>query len=399
MIIVLPDKLEQLLLSRSQVCRSCAHGIDVWNLCPNDESKLVGQIVNVLVMLVMRQSDGGRADLSDESKVAVVILRRRGPTAIEQILVTIDAMKVEIFIVQKKTLLCIDSKGSETDWLNDHVACLAAGRNNGVCRVDVRIVAALPQARIGDAGLDAKRSGRFGFGVDDSAENRQHSLVGANNGRLNFDILGGLIAIVDVAANRQRRRCGADFAWRKKDARRRVVAHDNVHGLNRENMHAAIDPTEKSKIGRERCDIGKRSVTPPHCKDIIPANSNNRGHFEPEHSEATTMLTEVSAIDPDVGYCVDAIEVNENLAASFTGIDEEMTAVEARSAIIVVAAVLAVAGIPGVRDRDDIPTLVVEGFLFCASHIAFDKTPTIDQRRVASDLRRWRERLHRSHVE
>src|SRR5262245_50258782 len=111
------------------------------------------------------------------------------------------------------------------------------------------------------------------------------------------------------------------------------------------------------------------------------------------------MLAQVSAIHPDIGYRVDAIEVHENLAAGLTGIDEEMTAVEARSAIIVVAAVLAVAGIPGVRDRDDDPTLVVKGFLFCASHIAFDKTPTIDQRRVASDLRRWRERLRRSHVE
>src|SRR5262245_5930974 len=110
MIIVLPDKLEQLLLSRSQVCRSCVHGIDVWNLCPNDQSKLVGQIENVLVMLIMRQSDCGRADLSDESKVAVVIIRRRCPTAIEQVLVAIDAMKVEIFLVQKKTLLCIDFK-------------------------------------------------------------------------------------------------------------------------------------------------------------------------------------------------------------------------------------------------------------------------------------------------
>src|SRR5262245_16586891 len=110
MVIVLPDKLEQLLLCRSQVCGSCVHGIDIWNLCPNDESKLVGQIVNVWVMLIMRESDCGRADLSDESKVSVVIIRRRCPTAIKQVLVTVDAMKVEIFLVQKKTLLCIDSK-------------------------------------------------------------------------------------------------------------------------------------------------------------------------------------------------------------------------------------------------------------------------------------------------
>src|SRR5262245_6444637 len=110
MIIVLTNKLQQLLLSRSQVCRSCVHGIDVWNLRPDDKPELVGQIVNVLVVLVMCQTDGGRADLSDQAKVAVVIIRRRCPAAIEQVLVAVDAMKVEIFIVQKKTLLCIDSK-------------------------------------------------------------------------------------------------------------------------------------------------------------------------------------------------------------------------------------------------------------------------------------------------
>src|SRR5262245_47189375 len=110
MIVVLTNKLQQLLLSRSQVCRSCVHGIDVWNFCPNYKSEFVVHFVIVLVMLVMRQSDGGRADLSDESKVAVVIIRRRCPTAIEQVLVAVDAIEIEIFLVQKKTLLCIDSK-------------------------------------------------------------------------------------------------------------------------------------------------------------------------------------------------------------------------------------------------------------------------------------------------
>src|SRR5262249_38097137 len=108
------------------------------------ESELVGQIVNVLVVLVMRQSDGGRADVGDETKVAVVIIRRHRPTAIEQVLVAVHAMKIESFPIQKKPLLCIDTQRPETKWLNDHVPCLAARRNNGVCRIEVRIVAAMP---------------------------------------------------------------------------------------------------------------------------------------------------------------------------------------------------------------------------------------------------------------
>ena len=75
--------------------------------------------------------------------------------------------------------------------------------NNGVCHVEIRVVAALPQMRIGDAGLDTKRSGRFGFG--DGGENREYSPVGADDGRLYFNILSGYIAIVDVAAHRQHR--------------------------------------------------------------------------------------------------------------------------------------------------------------------------------------------------
>src|SRR4029453_5608957 len=110
MIVVLTDKLQQLLLSRSQVRRRCVHGIDVWNLGQNTESESIKQNVNVFVVFIMPQSDGGRADLSDQAKVAVVIIRRRGPTAIEQVLVTVDAMKIEIFLVQKETLLKINSK-------------------------------------------------------------------------------------------------------------------------------------------------------------------------------------------------------------------------------------------------------------------------------------------------
>src|SRR5262245_32349437 len=153
-------------------------------------------------------------------------------------------------------------------------------------------------------------------------------------------------------------------------------------------MHSAIESTEKSKIGGERCDIGKRSITHSHCENIIPANANDGGHFEPEHSEAATMLAQVNPVDPDIRDRVDAIEVNENLAASFSGIDKEMTTVEARSAIIVIAAVLAVSGVPGVGDRDEIPAFVVEGFLFRAGQIVFDKSPSIDQRRVVSNFRR-----------
>src|SRR5262249_22230113 len=109
MIVVLTDELPQLILSRGQVFRSLVHGIDVWSLRQNDEPKPVGQIVNVLVVLVMGQSDGGCADLRDEAEVAVVIIPRRGPTVIEQILMAVEAVQVEIILVQEKALFCIDS--------------------------------------------------------------------------------------------------------------------------------------------------------------------------------------------------------------------------------------------------------------------------------------------------
>src|SRR6516162_7473771 len=162
-------------------------------------------------------------------------------------------------------------------------------------------------------------------------------------------------------------------------------------------MHSAIDSAEKGEISRERCDIGKRSITHAHCKNVIPANASRGGHFEPEHPEAASMLAQGNAVHPDVRYRVDAIEVDEQLATRFTCIDREMTTVEAGPAIIVIATILAILGVPGVGDRNDGPALVVEAFLFCASHIAFDETPTIDQRCVVSNVRRWCKRLRQIH--
>ena len=46
---------------------------------------------------------------------------------------------------------------------------------------------------------------RLGFGVDEGIENRQDTLVGADDGRLHFDVSGGCIAIVHIATKRQRR--------------------------------------------------------------------------------------------------------------------------------------------------------------------------------------------------
>jgi len=56
-----------------------------------------------------------------------------------------------------------------------------------------------------------------------------------------------------------------------------------------------------------------------------------------------------------------------------------MTAVEAGAAMIVIAPVLAVLGVPGMGYRNDGPAFVVEVFLFCAGHIVFNETPTVDQ--------------------
>src|SRR5262249_61563585 len=105
----------------------------------------------------------------------------------------VDAMEVEIIPVQEKALFCIDSERSETEWLNDHVARLAAGRDNRIRRVDVRIVAALPQMRIGDVGLDTEWNQRLGFGVDDAIEKRQDALLGAHDGRLPCAVSGRCI--------------------------------------------------------------------------------------------------------------------------------------------------------------------------------------------------------------
>src|SRR5215510_2999506 len=99
MIVVLADELQQLILRRSKIFRCCTHGIDVWNLRPNDESELVGQIVDMLVVLIVRQSNGGCANLRDKTEVTVVIVRGRSPTVIKQVLMPVHPTKVEIIPV------------------------------------------------------------------------------------------------------------------------------------------------------------------------------------------------------------------------------------------------------------------------------------------------------------
>src|SRR5262249_30258821 len=158
---------------------------------------------DILVVLIVGQSHGSRADLRDEAEVAIVIVLRRSPTVIKQVLMPVHATKVEIIPVQKKALVCIDPERSETNRLNEHVAGLAARRNNRMRGIDVWIGATLPEMRIGDCGLETKWNGLVGFGVDDGVENRQYASVGANDGRLNLDILGRCSAVVDVAVKRK----------------------------------------------------------------------------------------------------------------------------------------------------------------------------------------------------
>ena len=76
MIVVLHD---QFLHLGNGVLASFRHvGGDVRNLCPYDHSPLVTEIVEILVMLVVSQTDGGRSEFADQIHILFVMLRKQG---------------------------------------------------------------------------------------------------------------------------------------------------------------------------------------------------------------------------------------------------------------------------------------------------------------------------------
>jgi hypothetical protein len=137
----------------------------------------------------------------------------------------------------------------------------------------------------------------------------------------------------------------------------------------------AVHAAEHGEVAVERCDVRVEGVVDADRDDVVGAGLQGVGDVEPEPGEPALVPADVPAVDPDLGDQARAVELQVQATPGVPGRRRVVAAVPAFSARVVVAAVLAVFAVPGVRHVDLAPRPVVEAGLVGARHGAVVEPP------------------------
>ncbi len=123
-------------------------GVDEGDLGVDDESHPVGDIVVVLCIRVVRETNCIRANFADQRIVDVLLLRRCAPALVLEVLVCGHAMQRVGLAVEEEAFVRIDPKGADAERKGDAVQQLAVRRTQlDGQRVEIRTGLAIPEVR------------------------------------------------------------------------------------------------------------------------------------------------------------------------------------------------------------------------------------------------------------
>ena len=113
MVIIL---LDQLIHLTDCIFSAIRHMLgDIGDLCPNNKTALVAQIIEILIVLIMSQTNGSSADLANEIDILLVMLGKQRVTYAPAVLMTGNTAERIAFAVEDKALVGIYLKGAASE--------------------------------------------------------------------------------------------------------------------------------------------------------------------------------------------------------------------------------------------------------------------------------------------
>src|SRR5579862_7123029 len=153
-------------------------------------------------------------------------------------------------------------------------------------------------------------------------------------------------------------------------------------------MHIAINAAKKCEIRVERRDIRVEGVVYLDRNHVVSAEVHIRRHVKSKRRKTALMLSEQIPIDVNIRNEKCPVELQKHLAPAVTAIDRVMRSIPANAAIIIIAAILAVQIVPGVRQIQVRPRRIIEGWVLRSGNILPDKTPIGINDRIDAMVRR-----------
>ena len=332
MVPVLDDELGELV--PSVVGGAGQEHRDLGDLCPHDESGLVAEIVEALVVLVVGKAHSGHAELAQQRQVGLLHLLGDRIADAFPVLMPGHASQRVLLTVEEETALGIDRELPASEAHRHLVDGRTSAEHLGPGRVEVGVLQAVPAANVVDGqlrrGLAAgDRNGDGAFAVDGEADLCPVACAGEPCAQCDLSLLA-----------LERRGDG--------DTGTTVLCQRHVGGVNADLEDFAIDPTVEREVRLLRVHRRVRCVVDDDQQCAGPVRQMV-GNVHAERRVAAVVSRQQNAVEMHLGRGVHPGELDPCPTAGYCTLD---AAGVGGTATAVLAAGLSVHGIPGVRKGD-----------------------------------------------
>ena len=328
MVIVLND---QFLHLADRVLAPFRHMFgNVRNFGPDNHAVLIAQIIEILIVLIVGESDRICSDLADERHVLVVLGLADCISHALAVLMPRYAVKRVRYAVQDKSLFGVKFERANAEPDLSLVHDLPVRDQHEVCRVEIRILHAVPEMRL----IDSK--------------NRLLTFTGCDNIAFCIEDLNADLTLPgDPALN-------SHFGFAAHDergdlhARSAVMIHVKVILLYDQYLYGSVDAAIECEVCLLRIDTAVHGVIHFHAQLVLFCEELR--DVRSEGGIAPVMLHDGCAVHEDFGGGICSVQLEIDLLCLRIEVRSlKGCLIVAGSAEIIVSSVLTVQGVPGVR--------------------------------------------------
>ena len=311
---------------------------DEGDLRPQGKAGVVAQVIEILVMLIVGQTDGVGADLLDEGDILLVVRLGERPALVLTVLMAGNAVQRHILAVEPEAGVGVHMEGTVADGdghgiHGGNLQHIDAGAQAGLHGVAVGVRHAVPQVGVLHVQLDD--GVRLGLGLAGG----HHLALGV------LHIHGHGVA---VGVHREQVDAGlAVGAGRDEHTGGAVLEQRKVGRLHLDEVDVTVQAAVEGKVGVLGIDVALG--VGHHHGEHVALRLHGLGEVEPEGGKAALVGAQLAAVAVHGGHVVGALELD--VLALALGGGGQVDLVGADAPPVIVAAVLAVQRVPGMGQR------------------------------------------------
>jgi nickel-dependent lactate racemase len=349
------------------------------DLGPDGDAGPVAEVVHVLVVLIVGQADGGDTELLEQRQVPLMVLGGQRRALALEVVVPADPSERVRATVELGPLVGVHLEGAQSEQELDLVGPAVQGRHDPV---QVGIVPSVPPPGPVDRQLEDGLDHLTGAGREHRGP-RGHLVGAVQHPDLDGGLGGGGTVVGDADAGTDDTLAVIERLLGQPDPGRPVIQQVEVHIGHADEAGAAVQAPVEGVIPEQRVHVVVVAVVDPH-RQHAASTVQRVGEVGPEDRVPAPVVGDRNVVDEDPSDRAGRSELDIGPVGARRGLDRPP--VPTRASVIVVAAAVAVLGVPGVRKCHLRPGTVAPD---CGleAHIGARELPPLVERSVDAHCR------------